>query len=312
MKNHRKYLATLRSLLLIAIFGIISTKVISQQNKALTTSDSYPLVTIPDTEVRTIFSKVLNQEMSIYIKLPVLYRLNSDKIYPSWYVTDANRSFPMLANIESVFEVPDPGQGEIIIIGIGYKIRDVADWAAYRTRDLTPISDPGVDGYFSKFLNQATGRQFDVKTGGAGKFLEFIASELIPFVESNYRVSATERSLGGYSYGGLFTLYTMFTKPDLFNKYFAGSPSIDFGNGFLFNLESKVASSGKNIRAKLWMTAGGAEDSITIANVKRMTTILRSGDYAGLSVESFIFPEETHQSSMAASLMRGFVVINKK
>jgi predicted alpha/beta superfamily hydrolase len=242
----------------------------------------------------------------------MLYRLNSDKKYPCWFVTDANRSFPMLANIGSVFEVPDPSQGEIIIIGIGYKIRDVADWAAYRTRDLTPINDPGVDGYYNKFLNQATGRQFDVKSGGASKLLEFIALELITFVESNYRVLSTERYLGGYSYGGLFTLYTMFTKPDLFNKYFAGSPTIEFGNGFLFDLENKVASSNKNIRAKLWMTAGGAEDSITIANVKRMTTTLRSRNYAGLSVESYIFPEETHQSSMAVSLMRGFVVINKK
>jgi predicted alpha/beta superfamily hydrolase len=299
-------------LLLIALIGIFSTKVNSQQTQTLTTSDPYPLATVPDTEVRTLFSKILNQEMNIYIKLPMLYRLNSDKKYPCWYVTDANRSFPMLANIGSVFEVPDPSQGEIIIIGIGYKIRDVADWAAYRTRDLTPINDPGVDGYYNKFLNQATGRQFDVKSGGASKLLEFIALELITFVESNYRVLSTERYLGGYSYGGLFTLYTMFTKPDLFNKYFAGSPTIEFGNGFLFDLENKVASSNKNIRAKLWMTAGGAEDSITIANVKRMTTTLRSRNYAGLSVESYIFPEETHQSSMAVSLMRGFVVINKK
>jgi uncharacterized protein len=312
MKNHRKHLTTLRSLLLIALIGIFSTKVSSQQTQTLTTSDPYPLVTVPDTEVRTIFSKILNQEMNIYIKLPMLYRLSSDKKYPSWYVTDANRSFPMLANIGSVFEVPDPSQGEIIIIGIGYKIRDVADWAAYRTRDLTPINDPGVDGYINKFLNQATGRQFDVKSGGASKLLEFIALELIPFVESNYRVLSTERYLGGYSYGGLFTLYTMFTKPDLFNKYFAGSPTIEFGNGFLFDLENKFASSSKDIRAKLWMTAGGAEDSTTIANVKRMTTTLKSRHYAGLSVESYIFPEETHQSSMAASLMRGFVVINKK
>lgn len=269
MKNLRKYLTTLRSLLFLAFLGILSTKINSQQTQTLITSNPYPLATVPDTEVRTLFSNILNQEMNIYIKLPMFYRLNSDKEYPCWYVTDANRSFPMLANIGSVFEVPDPSQGEIIIIGIGYKIRDVADWAAYRTRDLTPINDPGVDGYINKYLNQATGRQFDVKSGGASKLLEFIALELIPFVESNYRVLSTERYLGGYSYGGLFTLYAMFSKPNLFNKYFAGSPTIGFGNGFLFDLENKVASSNEGIRAKLYMTAGGDEDSITIANVKK-------------------------------------------
>jgi predicted alpha/beta superfamily hydrolase len=312
MKKHQKSWTAFQSFLFTAFIGILSTTVYSQQPQTSTPSDFYPPATVPDSEVRTLYSKILNQEMNIFIKLPMLYKINGDKKYPCWYVTDANRSFPMLANIGSVFEVPDPSQGEMIIVGIGYKIRDVADWAAYRTKDLTPINDPGVDGYYNKFLNQATGRQFDIRSGGANKLLEFIATELIPFVESNYRVSLTDRYLGGYSYGGLFTLYSMLSKPNLFIKYFAGSPSIDFGNGFLFDLENSFASSHKDIRAKLWMTAGGAEDSITIANVKRMTNTLRSRNYPGFSVESYIFPEETHQSSMAVSLMRGFVVLNKR
>jgi hypothetical protein len=311
MKKHQKSWTVFHSLLFIAFIGIFSTTVYSQQQNS-SSSYPYPPATVPDTEVRTIYSKILNQEMYIFIKLPMFYKISGDKKYPCWYVTDANRSFPMLANIGSVFEVPDPSQGEMIIVGIGYKIRDVADWASFRTRDLTPINDPGVDGYFNKILNQATGRKFDVRSGGANKLLEFITTELIPFVESNYRVSLTERYLGGYSYGGLFTLYTMFSKPDLFIKYFAGSPSIDFGNGVLFDIENSFASSHEDLKVKLWMTAGGAEDSITIANVKRMTSVLRSRNYPGFSVESYIFPEETHQSSMAASLMRGFVVINKK
>ena len=312
MKTFQKSWTTVHSLLFTAFIGIFSMNVYSQQSHNQASSDLFPPATVPDSEVRTLFSKILNQEMNIFIKLPMLYRRNSDKKYPCWYVTDANRSFPMLANIGSVFEVPDPGQGEMIIVGIGYKIRDVADWAAFRTRDLTPVNDPGVDGYFNKLLNQTTGRQFDVTTGGAEKFLEFITTELIPFVESNYQVSPTDRYLGGYSYGGLFTLYTMFSKPGLFVKYFAGSPSIDFKNGFLFGLESSFASSHKDIRANLWMTAGGAEDSITIANVVRMTNTLRSRNYPGFSVESYVFPDETHQSSMAASLMRGFVVLKRK
>jgi predicted alpha/beta superfamily hydrolase len=312
MKKHQKYWIAAQSLFFGAFIGIFSTTVYSQQPQTSIPSDFYPPATVPDSEVRMLFSKILNQEMDISIKLPMLYKISGDKTYPCWYVTDANRSFPMLANIGSVFEVPDPGQGEMIIVGIGYKIRDVADWAAFRTRDLTPINDPGVDGYINKFLNQATGRQFDVRSGGANKLLEFITTELIPFIESNYRVSLTDRYLGGYSYGGLFTLYTLFTNASLFIKYFAGSPSIDFGNGFLFDLEKSFATSHKDIKAKLWMTAGGAEDSITISNMKRMTSTLKSRNYPGFSVESYVFAEETHQSSMAASLMRGFVVLNKK
>jgi uncharacterized protein len=311
MKTHQKSWTIMHSLLLTVFIGIFFTNAYSQKSQTSKSSDFFPPATVQDSEVRTLFSKILNQEMNIFIKLPMLYRRNIDKKYPCWYVTDANRSFPMLANIVSIFEVPDPGKGEMIIVGIGYKIRDVADWAAFRTRDLTPVNDPEVDVYFNKILNQTTGRQFNVRSGGADKFLEFITTELIPFVESNYRVSSTNRYLGGYSYGGIFTLYTMFSKPDLFVKYFAGSPSIDFKNGFLFDLESSFASSHKDIKAKLWMTAGGAEDSVTIANVKSITNTLRSRNYPGFSVESFVFPDESHQSAMAASLMRGFVLLNR-
>jgi uncharacterized protein len=311
MKTHQNSWTIIHSLLFTAFIGIFFTNAYSQQSQTSTSSDFFPPATVQDSEVRTLFSKILNQEMNIFIKLPMFYRRNIDKKYPCWYVTDANRSFPMLANIVSIFEVPDPGKGEMIIVGIGYKIRDAADWAAFRTRDLTPVNDPEVDVYFNKILNQTTGRQFDVRSGGADKFLEFITTELIPFIESNYRVSSTDRYLGGYSYGGIFTLYTMFSKPDLFVKYFAGSPSIDFKNGFLFDLESNFASSHKDIKAKLWMTAGGAEDSVTIANVKSMTNTLRSRNYPGFSVESFVFPDETHQSAMAASLMRGFILLNR-
>jgi len=88
----------------------------------------------------------------------------------------------------------------------------MADWADYRTRDLTPVNEPSTDEYWNKSLSEITGREFNVKSGGSDKFLDFIAKELIPFIESNYRVSTGERCLGGYSYGGLFSLYTLFTR----------------------------------------------------------------------------------------------------
>lgn len=58
---------------------------------------------------------------------------------------------------------------------------------------------------------------------GADKFLDFITSELIPFVEKDY--STKKRVLYGHSFGGSFTIYAMINKPNYFNVYIASSPT---------------------------------------------------------------------------------------
>jgi predicted esterase len=57
----------------------------------------------------------------------------------------------------------------------------------------------------------------------ADKFLEFIASELVPQIEKNLMVR--ERILYGHSFGGGFTVYSLISKPGLFDKYIASSPT---------------------------------------------------------------------------------------
>jgi hypothetical protein len=285
---------------------------LSQNQPGQTDLDNYPSVTVPLTETRSFYSKILEQEMVLFIKLPATYKINTDKIYPCWYVTDANRSFVMIADMANFFEVPVIIEPEIFIVGIGYKIKDMGDWGAWRTRDLTPTNRPSMDTYWTGIFSKFAGRQVEVKTGGSAKFLEFIEKEVFPFIESNYRVSSTGRGLGGYSYGGLFSLYVLFKQPELFSIYYAGSPSINHDKGVIYTYEKEYASTHKDLNAKLFMTAGGAEDSIMITNVKTMASLLESRNYTGLKVETHIFPDETHQSCIPSAFMRAFMVLYKK
>jgi predicted alpha/beta superfamily hydrolase len=302
-----KQLFLLQSLLFTAVLDVASQdQVIKPEIK------NYSSVSIPNTEMRTFYSAILNQEMNIYIKLPVSYYANPQKVYPAWYFTDANHSFPMVANIVSTFEVPRPVEPEIVIIGIGYKISDLADWGAWRTRDLTPTNVPALDTSWAKTLSLFTGRQFEVKSGGAATFLEFIVREVIPFVESNYRVSPTGRGIGGYSYGGLFSLYVLFRQPELFSIYYAGSPSISFDKGVLFNFEKEYAAAHNNMNAKLFMSAGGSEDSLMVSDMRKMADLLKSRNYPGLTVESYVFPGETHLSCLPSSIMRALRILYKR
>lgn len=298
-------------LILFLLVAVLSNA-FTQNQPGQTDLNNYPLVTVPLTEARSFYSKILQQEMELYIKVPASYRTNTQKVYPCWYCTDGNRSFPMIADMASYFEIPVIVEPEIFVVGIGYKIRDMADWGVWRTRDLTPTNVPSSDTYWADVFSKFGGRQLEVKTGGSAKFLECIEKEVFPFMESNYRVSATGRGLGGYSYGGLFSLYVLFKRPELFTIYYAGSPSIRYDKGVLYTYEEEYAAAHNDLNAILFMTAGGAEDSVLIANVDKMASLLKLRNYPGLKVETQVFPDETHQSCVPAAWMRAFRVLYKK
>jgi len=60
------------------------------------------------------------------------------------------------------------------------------------------------------------------------------------------------------------------------------------------------------------MSAGGAEDSVIVANVKKMAAQLESRNYTGFKLETHIFPGENHQACVPVALMRAFMVLYKK
>jgi uncharacterized protein len=312
MKNISVNRFGIRLVLFLSLLVAVIPDAISQNQSGQTDLNNYPLVSIPGTETRSFYSKILEQEMVLYIKIPATYKTDTQKIYPCWYVTDANLSFAMIADMANIFEVPVIVEPEIFIVGIGYKIRDMGDWGAWRTRDMTPTNIPSSDIYWAGVFSKFAGRQVKVKTGGSAKFLECIEKEIFPFKESNYRVSSTDRGLGGYSYGGLFSLYVLFKQPELFSIYYAGSPSIKYDKGVLYTYEKEYADTHNDLNATLLITAGGAEDSVMIANVHKMTAQLESRNYPGLKVKTTIFPDETHQSCVPSALMRAFRVLYKK
>jgi predicted alpha/beta superfamily hydrolase len=308
MNNPQHSRFATRSIVALLLFMAASLIMVSQ-DAAKVTEKKYPPVPVPNTELRSLWSDILQQELLLFIKLPPTYYSNPRKIYQAWYMTDGNRSFPMVANMVEIFDVAGPVEPQFLVISIGYKIHDMGEWAAWRTRDLTPTNVPAVDTSWTKMLLALTGRNYDVKTGGSAAFLECIEKEVIPFAEKNYRISPQDRGLGGYSYGGLFTLYAMFKKPELFTIYYAGSPSCHHDNGVIFSYEEDFARSHSDLNAKLLMTVGELEGNPMIADMDKVADLLRSRNYPGLTVETHVFPGETHQSCYPSSLMKALRVL---
>lgn len=198
----------------------------------------------------------------------------------------------------------------IVVVGIGYPIKGLEEWAANRHSHMTPTYDSIQSSNWKKMLKDMTGREdLVVHSGQVGKFLGFIKKELIPFVESKYRISKTDRAIFGYSLGGLFSLYCLFESPETFQRYFAGSPSIWWDKGVIFNLEENYAENHENLEANLFMSIGTLENRTTINYMWRMDSILCNRNFEDLKIHTMEFPDQIHQTCYPEAVTKALMTL---
>jgi hypothetical protein len=302
IKNKETTFGKVGSIFIVFVFFFFNTFPIQSQSKSL----------LFRTETKILHSNILGEDLEIYISFPADYFQNDSISYPVLYCADANRNFNLISNIVNILSFPEKEIPRILVVGIGYKIKGLEDWAALRRRDLTPTSSPEDDKKWETYLARASGRNNIVsKSGGARSFLEFISTELIPYIESNYRVNQDDRALMGYSHGGLFTLFTVFSKPETFQRYYAGSPSIWWDNKVILEYEKKYNDAHKDLPVNLFMSVGSLEDLSSIGDMYKLAGRLESRDYPKLKLETHIFEGETHSSCYAGGISRALKVLYK-
>jgi predicted alpha/beta superfamily hydrolase len=111
-------------------------------------------------------------------------------------------------------------------------------------------------------------------------------------IERSYRVDSSRRVLMGSSYAGLFTLYALFTEPQLFSAYISGSPAVTFARGFAFRQEAEYARTRKDLPARLFIGVGGIESLST--PVQEMSRTIGGRNYEGLRLASRVIEGERH------------------
>ena len=144
-------------------------------------------------------------------------------------------------------------------------------------------------------------------TGKAPVYLAFIRDQVMPRLRNELRVSETW--LVGHSFSGLFGLRTLFTEPELFNKYLLASPSIWWDDRVMLDIEADYASTHDDLAARIFLTAGEEEDLLEgfnmCGNVVEMAARLQGRGYPGLDLEHAILPTESHSSTIGAAMSRG-------
>ncbi|GGO73281.1 alpha/beta hydrolase [Bowmanella pacifica] len=160
----------------------------------------------------TLYSNVLDEERKLFIRLPNNY--DSTKRYPLVIKTDGNFNLARWDELLSEFSAQQKAQDSIVVA-----VPNLV-WSDSRNRDLVPP-------YARREVN-IEARPAELNSpelfGQADRFLRFIETELIPYIEQHYAVS-DNRVLSGFSAGGSFVLYTLSTRPALFSGYFAFSPA---------------------------------------------------------------------------------------
>lgn len=248
---------------------------------------SFPAHVIPNSELRSLPRTAEGREYQLHIGLPASYRSNPDRRYPVVYVTDAYWDFQKITAIHGGL-VYDRVVPEFITVGLGYVGEDL-DYGDLRRWELSPVP-LGDDG---------------AKSGHAADFLRTIETEIIPFVEREYRADPEHRVLAGASLGGLFTLYAMYTRPELFDGYIAATPAIIVGNDWLLGYEEQFARSGRELPVRLHVTGGGNESPGFLGGILRYNQRVASRDHPGLAYRFDLIEGERHAGMQFEAYVRG-------
>ena len=234
-------------------------------------------------EKLTIQSKVLGEERAFLVRTPPGYQQGSDK-YPVLYLTDGDRHIGhTAATVE--FLAQNGRMPEMIIVGIGN---------TDRTRDLTP----------SRASLDELGKEVPFPTsGGADKFLDFIEKELIPLVESKYRVQPY-RVFAGHSFGGLFAVHAFATRPELFNAYISVAPSLHWDKDLVVKRAADLVNQRAELPRTLYVALGHEPGKPTDA-FKRLQQVLGKSKAKGLEWGADLMIDEDHGSLVMRSHDRG-------
>ncbi|MNJ30958.1 alpha/beta hydrolase [Paenibacillus bouchesdurhonensis] len=221
--------------------------------------------------------------------------------YPVFYVLDANSVFGTMAETARLQgSCPhNTGVFPAVIVGIGYDTLDL--FPAERYYDYTPATSLDY-----RFRPDGTPLP---KQGGAAAFLHFIEEELKPEIEGKYNIDRGKQTLFGHSLGGLFTLYTLFTRSEAFTCYIAGSPSFHWNKSIIAEAEEMFVNRLQQevLNAKILLGAGELEQnhiSQNSKNARRLAERLAMFSSSGISASFKEFEGEGHVTVLPALVSR--------
>ena len=153
-----------------------------------------------------------------------------------------------------------------------------------RTRDLTPTK------------TERAG------SGGGEKFLEFVATEIMPLVEKTYRTQPY-RVFAGHSLGGLMVVYASSARPTLFDGYIAASPVLHWDKNFPIRRAEEFLKAKAERKKPLFIALGDEPDYA--AGYNSMKELLKKRGSDAFDYELQQWSDEDHGSIVLRAYLFG-------
>ena len=223
-------------------------------------------------EIITINSKVYKNIRNLRVWLPANYfaPVNRNKHYPVLYMQDGQNLFDEATAFNHEWKFDETVQfltgsmriHPMIVVGI--------DNTPRRSNEYLPDSDPE---------NKELGK-YETQDVQGKQYGDFVINEVMPLIQKKYRVltGAHNIGLGGASYGGAVTLYTVLAHPGVFGKALIESPSLLIGNKQLLKDAEKAAQIPERMYVGIG-TAESSDDKVSASNVEavqQLEKILRA------------------------------------
>ncbi|HEX4910360.1 MAG TPA: alpha/beta hydrolase-fold protein [Permianibacter sp.] len=218
-----------------------------------------------------IDSALLKQQRPLHVYLPPSYAEGKQR-YPVLYLLDGGvqQDFLHVAGVASL-AADYRNIREFIVVGI-----ETLD----RYHELVHPSEVGLE------------RERLPTAGGSQKFRAFLASELLPFVQQQFRVT-DESVLMGESAAGLFVMETFLQQPDLFQGYVAISPSLWWNQQSLAATAPGFSKRADYRNKRLYLSI--ADEGGTMQDgMNQLVNALKAEAPAGLQWQYRPMPQENH------------------
>lgn len=205
-----------------------------------------------------IRSRFLRNRRDLIVYTPPGYEEQRFQQFPVLYLHDGQNLFD-----GSTSFVP----------GMDWRIAQTAD--AYIAKcAVQPLVIVGIYNSGKSRINEYTPTK-DARAGGgrADRYAKFLLEEVVPFVQSKYRVrrGPAPTGIGGSSLGGLASLYIGLKFPHIFGRIAALSPSIWWNQRSIVRLTRELTP---EPRPRIWLDVGTREGARAVPDVEQFRDLL--------------------------------------
>ena len=231
--------------------------------------DAKPLIdpkepsVLGELQIITINSKVFRNIRNLRVWLPANYfaPVNRNKRYPVLYMQDGQNLFDEATAYHHEWKFDETVQfltgsmriHPMIVVGIDNTPRRANEYLPYPDADNKELGN------------------YETQDVHGKEYGDFVINEVMPLIQKKYRVrlGAHNTGLGGSSYGGAVTLYTVLAHPRVFGKALIESPSLLIGN----KQSLKDAEKATQFPEKMYVAIGTAEDSDEKASARDVEAV---------------------------------------